>query len=82
MRRTFISFARLPPGSYFDARGETWIKCPKLLDSDDKKFNAYHSEFDTMDAQTAVSTAVFPDETLVRYDPDEAVAQWVGEIGP
>lgn len=76
MRSRFISFARLPPGSYFDARGATWIKCPGMLDGDGTKFNAYHSEFDHLDANASVKIGVFPDEMLVKYDPEEGRAQW------
>jgi hypothetical protein len=77
MRATFISFARLPPGSYFDARGDTWIKCNGVLTGDDNvRFNAYHSEFDHLGQNDMVTTQIFPDEMLVKYDPDEPRVDW------
>ena len=80
MRTTFIAFARLPAGSYFNARGKTWIKGPANMVKSGVRFNSYDADA-TMAAvdyeKDPIPVEQFPDEMLVRYDPNESRAPWV-----
>ncbi len=76
MRNTRISFDRLPDGSLFDSRLNTWIKLPKTICEGGKKYNAVHEEYLTLEDAELVSTQLFPDEILVLYDPTENCVSW------
>jgi hypothetical protein len=79
MRNSFISFGRLAPGSYFDARSESWVKASNNTIHDGVYFNSYNAE-DTANAvdfeKDPVTVELFPDEMLVKYNPDEKLAPW------
>lgn len=79
MRNNYISFARLPPGSYFDARGKTWIKGPANMTQLGVNFNSYDANA-TAQAKDVekdpIPVELFPDEVLVKYNPEEKRAPW------
>ena len=79
MRQTFISFDRLPVGSYFDARGRSWVKGPANLCKNGIPFNSYDAnatlaanDFD----KSLITVELFPGEMFVNYNPNEKRVKW------
>lgn len=72
MSEKFTQFDNIPNYGYFCARGKRWIKLPGTIRHKGVKFNTYSSALPSGSQHRDV--AFFEDQTLVKYDAEEALA--------